>query len=94
MSRDTKTEILQNRFVDRLRMELVIDEAEYDRLCSALKRLAEQWKPLTAIDKELMQDLYVLSSVTRNMAPELSGKTFEVEEMATELDALVMECLA
>ena len=94
MDQDTKTKIMENQFVFRLRAELVVDEIEYDELCAALKELAVEWKPLVVIDKELMSDLYVLASIARNMAPEILGRTSEIEEMATEIDGLVIDCLS
>jgi len=97
MNTALKTKILNNRFVERLRTEMVIDQNEYRPLCEALKDLANAWKGVPYIDKELMQDLYVLPQITRNVAqslvehqPEMAQK---MEEMVLELDALILDCL-
>ena len=95
---DLKTRIMRNKFVERLRMELVIDENEYELLCKALKELAQEWQSKNSIDKELAGDLYVLVPIARNMAEDVArargglAVKHKVEEMATELDALVIEC--
>jgi hypothetical protein len=92
-----KQSILRNPFVDRLRLEMVVDEGAYRALCDALARLAQAWKGARLVDRELVQDLYVLAPITRNMADPLRERNPEiadrVEEMAMEIDALVLECL-
>lgn len=92
-----KQSILQNPFVTRLRLERVVDETAYRALCDALARLAQAWKGERLVDRELVQDLYVLAPITRNMADHLrqtgAGTADRVEEMAMEIDALVLECL-
>lgn len=91
-----KQAILQNRFVDRLRGELVVDLDEYRRLCDALRALAEGWRGAVLIDREVAQDLYVLAPITANMAATIRetrpSQAEEVEEMAIEIDALVLDC--
>jgi hypothetical protein len=76
---------------------MLIDQKEYNPLCEALKDLAEEWKEVSHVDKQLMQDLYVLPQITKNVAeslaqhqPEMAEK---IEEMAMELDALILDCL-
>lgn len=94
MARNLKAEILENEFVNKLRMELSVDEKDYAKLVSSLKALAPEWQKVSVIDKELMQDLYVLATICRNMAPNIPEQSEQIEEMATEIDALVLECLA
>ncbi len=98
MADDLKTRILTNRFVDRLRTELQIDDREFEDLCEALKELAAKWRGVSLIDKELMQDLYALASITNNVAavfdPDRPEVAHLIREMATQIDALVLECLA
>lgn len=98
MDEALKQSILRNPFVDRLRLERVVDEAAYRALCDALARLAQAWKGERLVDREVVQDLYVLAPITRNMADPLRKRSPEVadrvEEMAMEIDALVLECLA
>ena len=98
MNEALKTKILNNKFVELLRTETVIDQNEYQPLCEALKDLAKAWKGASSIDKVLMQDLYVLPQIAKNVAeslvehqPEMAQK---IEEMAMELDALVLDCLS
>lgn len=77
-------------------MELVVDLQEYTSLCAALAGLAKEWRSKSTVDKELASELYVLASVTRNMAADASRGNEsikrQIEELATELDGLVMEC--
>jgi hypothetical protein len=94
MNQSLKTAILENKFVDKLRMEMVVDEQEYGKLITALKLLAQDWKDKDYIDKELMQDLYVLAPICHNMSPEIPNQTGRIEEMAIEIDAIVLDCLA
>ena len=98
MNSELKKTILNNKFVELLRSEIVIDQNEYQPLCDALKDLANEWVGTSFIDKELVQELYVLPQITRNVAqslveyqPDMSQK---IEEMAMELDALILDCLA
>jgi hypothetical protein len=97
MNDKLKTKILRSKFVDRLRTEMVIDQNEYQPLCEALKELAVEWRGVSYIDKDVAQDLYVLPQITKNVAqslvsyqPEMARK---IEEMAMELDALILDCL-
>ncbi len=98
MSRDFATEILENNYLEKLRTEFVIDKKEYDKLCYSLKCLAKAWKGIQSVDKKIVQELYVLAPVTRNMAEsvkEYNGELAqEIEALSLELDALVLACLA
>ena len=98
MARDFATEILGNNYLEKLRTEFVIDKKEYEKLCDSLKCLAKAWKGAKSIDKKVVQELYVLSPVTRNMAESVkeynSKLAQEIEALSLELDALILECLA
>ena len=98
MSRDFATEILNNNYLEKLRTELVVDKEEYEKLCDSLKCLAKEWKGAKSVDKRIIQELYVLAPVTRNMAEsvkEYNNKLAqEIETLSLELGALVLECLA
>jgi len=98
MVEDYFSGILQNNYLDKLRTELVIDKKSYKELCYSLKCLAREWKGVKNIDKRIVQELYVLASVTKNVAESVkeynSHLAHEIEELAIELDALVLECLA
>ncbi|HEX2079173.1 MAG TPA: hypothetical protein VHG08_15720 [Longimicrobium sp.] len=93
-----KQSILQNRFVERLRLEFVVDMEAYEQLCGALRALAETWRGARMIDREVAQDLYVLAPITQSMAARMRemglSRADGVEEMAIEIDALVLGCLS
>ena len=98
MVEDYFSGILQNNYLDKLRTEFVIDKKSYEDLCYSLRCLAMEWKGMKSIDKRVVQELYVLASVTKNVAESVkeynSHFAHEIEELAIELDALVLECLA
>lgn len=98
MNEKLKTKILNNKFVDKLRTEMVIDPNEYNALCQALKDLADEWKGVSHVDREVVQDLYVLPKITKSVGESLiqhqPWMAQEIEEMAIELDALILDCLA
>lgn len=98
MSRDFATEILDNSYLEKLRTEIILDKQEYERLCSSLRDLSKAWKGIKNIDKKIVQELYVLAPVTRNVAESLqeydSKLAQEIEALSLQLDALVLECLA
>jgi hypothetical protein len=93
-----ESEILNNKFIHRLRNEAVVDRAEYDHLVELLGRLSIQWNGQKLVDKAVVQELYVLAPVTKNIAESLRDhapeRASELETLAVELDALVLECLA
>lgn len=92
-----KWAILDNEYIMKLRTEFVIDNEEYAKLCQSLRALAPLWQKETCIDKELMQELYILAPVILYQALR-SEYPAEVNrqlwEMHDEIDALVLECLA
>ena len=49
-----KEEIINNHFVDKICQNMEIDEEEYLRLCNALSCLADEWKNIEYVDKELV----------------------------------------
>jgi len=96
VSLNMKQAILNNKFLDRLRL-LQVDESAYSQLSSDLRQLAIIWHDASEVDKELVAELYVIVQVTQNMAKTMlqHGDTNaeRVRDMAHELDALVLECL-
>jgi hypothetical protein len=99
MTNNLKAKILSNKFVDRVRLDGVIDAREYEALCEALVTLAEEWRNLDCIDKELAQDLSQLAPVLRYAAENETnyGKAelgTRLSEMAAVIDDLVMKCFA
>ena len=93
-----KEEIINNRFVDKIRQNMEIDEVEYQRLCNALNCLAEEWKKVEYIDKELVYYLYYIPLIVRNEFLSLkeisTNNTFcdRLEDIWIELDDLVTNC--
>ena len=87
-----------NRFVDLVRMELRVDESEWGNLKECLSDLAAEWHGIAEVDKDIVQDLFVLPAIVRGVADRLEekepGRAKDLEERATELDALVLAALA
>src|SRR5688500_9093876 len=98
MTTGIKQAIVDNQFIEKLRNEMVVDKTAFATLCQSLKDLAQEWKKADNIDKELVQELYVLAPVTKNVADSLRGHrpelARELAEMAVELDSLVLNCLS
>ena len=99
--RTAKAEVLENRFVDRLRGEMCVDQQEYDDLCAALGRLADELASEAKIDRDLALVLYstpqmVWNAYRQALEPDnrVEGLARRLEDMWIELDALVLECLS
>lgn len=92
------SDIIKNDFVNRLRMELVIDSNEYNKLCGLLRSLAVEWRHELLVDKRIVQELYVLPTIVRGVASVFAAsnpsRAAEIEDLAIELDALILECLS
>ena len=95
-----KEEIINNHFVEKLRVSMEIDEEEYLRLCNALKCLAEEWKNTEYIDKEVVSYLYAIPLMVRNeflSLKEVSKNNIfcdRLEDIWVELDDLVANCFS
>jgi len=92
-----KRAILANSFMDELRGNSIIDKVAFNELCDRLRELASIWRVSSIIDKELMQELYVLSVMTlyQWLLPSWSeNERKQLWDMFVELDNLVLECLA
>lgn len=97
-----KDKILANQFIDKVRVEMVIDDESYEELVELLKLLSKEWKDKSVIDKELALVLYSIPQMIRNSylsfedgssnseKPEIAQK---LEDIWIDLDALVIECL-
>ena len=94
----TAESILASTFIERLRCELFVDTAQFEALCRDLRTLAAEWKDQTHVEKRIVADLYVLAPITFAMAQTISTTRpalgDRVHEMAIEIDALVLDCLA
>ena len=72
MDQALKSRILENKFVDQIR-SWIIDLDAFAALCDDLKLLAREWRAVSLIDKELVAHLFLILTVTRNMADGLVG---------------------
>lgn len=95
---DLKKEILNNKFIDLVRIDMHFNESDYENLCSLLKRFCVEHGKDKVIDKELGLSLYSMPTIVRNMYlsfDEASGEDpfpRKLEDAWLELDALVTEC--
>ena len=95
MDQALKSRILENKFVDQIR-SWIIDRDAFTALCDDLKLLAREWRAVSLIDKELVAHLFLILTVTRNMADglECNGypeKAAQVRQLWAKLDNLVFE---
>lgn len=90
--------IINNSFVDRVRMEMVFDTEAYNELRKALTDLAVLLKGSHVVDRELMLFLYTMPTMIRNAFESLPERDTEfagqLEDAWVELDELVTNCLA
>ena len=94
-----KQRLLRNMFVDKVRNQMEIDEAEYQELIEILSNLSGELKFRKVIDKELALLLYSMPQIIRNVFltyEEHHGKATEfgnkLEDIWIDLDAMVLEC--
>lgn len=67
MGSKIKEQILNNKFVDKVRNEMIIDENEYKALREMLIMLSDELKAEQVIDKELALILYSMPQMIRNI---------------------------
>ena len=95
-----KKRILENPFVDRLRIEMRVDEAAYEELSAMLTDLAAALRGVPLIDKELALVLYSIPQTVSNAMMSFDGHSPKpaiagrLEDAWVELDALVLDCLS
>lgn len=93
-----KSEILENSFAEKLRMEIIIDREAFLLLCDQLARLAVEWRQKDLVDKQLVQELYVLPTIIKGAADGLREHkptmAAEIDEMAYTIDGLIIDALA
>lgn len=95
-----KREILSNRFIDLIREQMVVDEAEYKALCKLLDSLSGELSNETWVDKELALILYSIPQTVRNTylsfcdGQELPEIASRLEDIWVELDEQVSRCLS
>ena len=90
---DLAAEVLRNRFAVRLRTELMVDEAEYDRLRALLARVADVWRSTEALDKELVRAVYSQVSAVAPMADYMSSRRHPMAARAREIAVALEEGL-
>ncbi|MHA8111766.1 hypothetical protein ACX122_01270 [Kosakonia cowanii] len=100
MLNDIKRKIIDNNFVNNIRINMGFNDDEYNELASSLEKLANHMKNETVIDKELALYLYTMPQMIRNAytsfdkwenKPELA---LRLEDAWIELDSLVINCLS
>lgn len=93
-----KEQILNNNFIDKILVNMEVDEKEYSELCDALIRLAKEWKNEKYVDKEIVNYLYAIPLAVRNEFLSLKESGYDdtlcdrLEDMWVELDDLVAKC--
>ena len=98
---ELKQLIIENNFINKLRIEMKYDVAEYDLLCKLLRKFKDVTDDDSDIDKELMLTIYTIPQVVRNIYLQFSGnKDFDedfilkLEDSWIELDELVIDILS
>ncbi|EQC2552505.1 hypothetical protein ACY3NT_004419 [Enterobacter sichuanensis] len=97
---DVKKKIIDNGFVNNVRINMVFNDEQYNDLVSSLEVVANLLKNNESIDKELALYLYTIPQMIRNAyasfekmenKPDL---VFKLEDAWVELDSLVINCLS
>lgn len=95
-----KQKIINNNFVNKIRINMDFNNDEYNELISSLESLAICMRNERVIDKDLALYLYTIPQMIRNAyagfdswekKPELA---LRLEDAWIELDALVISCLS
>jgi hypothetical protein len=100
LSRELKQSILRNPFWFHLRMHNRVDRAAYQRLLADVRRLVVETRDDRELDKEVLQAIWTDIRVAEGTAERLrrggwpEDEAFEVENMAIELDGVLIELLA
>lgn len=100
LSRELKQSILQSPLSYYLRMNDRVDRKAYQRVLADVRRLVEETRDDRELDKEVLQAIWTDIRVAEGTAARMrrSGKSedevFEVENMAIELDGILIELLA
>lgn len=96
MNTDLKERIYLNQFVNKIRLDIV-DEDEFLELCDLLRKLADIWNGRNLIEKDIVEEIYVIFTVTSWSAMRMKYRSnpdaTRVEEMALKIDDLLINCL-
>ena len=89
---ELKSRILSNNFVYEARYRR-IDRPSYEALCTDLASLAQQWRDVPLVDKELAGHLIVVLQQARNLVDHKQGtdQDIEAQDIHLELDRLINE---
>ena len=98
---ELKALIINNNFINKLRIEMKYDDTEYDLLCKFMAELKVVTNDDSDIDKELMLTLYTIPQAVRNIYLQFSDSKdydevfiFKLEDSWLELDRLVIDILS
>ena len=100
LSRELKQRILQNPFWFHLRMDNRVDRDAYAQLLTDFRSLVEKTRNDREMDKEILQAIWTDIRVAEGTAERMrrggrsEEEVFEVENMAIELDGILIELLA
>ena len=90
--------INSNKFLNSLRIDMKIDEKAFGELVELIRELAIEWRGQDAVDKHVMQEIYVIPSIIRGASDgfreRLPSVSSRLDEMAIEVDELILEALA
>ncbi len=97
MEIELKQRILDNSFVDEVRMHMTFNKVAYNELRMALTDLAVTLKGSHVVDRELMLVLYAMPTMIRNAFDSIREQgtdlTGQLEDAWVELDELITNCL-
>ena len=100
MLSDVKKKIIDNDFVNNVRINMVFNDEQYNDLVFCLDELANLLKNNESIDKELALYLYIIPQMIRNALASFErvenkpDLVFKLEDAWVELDSLVINCLS
>jgi hypothetical protein len=94
---DLKKKIIDNQFINKIRLEFCFDDQAYLELKESLLQLKSYWNSEDCLDKGLVSYLYVIPAIIRGQSsrPEYSK---EIKDKLTkaeiEIDNLILEALS
>ena len=97
MKIELKQRIVDNSFVDEVRMHMTFNNVQYNELRKDLTDLALSLKGSHVVDRELMLVLFAMPTMIRNAFESVREQDTEIagqlEDAWVELDALIANCL-
>lgn len=86
MDHKIKEQLFNNKLVDKVRNEMVIDENEYNALRERLTMLSRELKAEQVIDKELALILYSMPQMIRNIFLSCTAHHVQDSKLANRLE--------